>query len=229
MQIRLASLLVALLLAPAQAPAPRPATAAPEGPDPSRFEADIHAFEMEDMADPPPKGGIIFTGSSSIRMWTSLKEDFAGLPVLNRGFGGSMIPEVTAFLDRMIVPHKPRLVVLYCGGNDINAGRSAAQVTRDFEALVAKLHDELPTTRLLYISVAPNPARWSQVETVKAVNRAVQWRAESDPRITYIDVFSRMLGPDGRPLPDIFIEDGLHMNAKGYAIWTAVVRPFLRF
>jgi lysophospholipase L1-like esterase len=162
-------------------------------------------------------------------MWTSLKEDFAGLPVLNRGFGGSMIPEVTAFLDRIIVPHKPRLVVLYCGGNDINAGRSASQVTRDFEALVAKLHDELPTTRLLYISVAPNPARWSQVETVKAVNRAVQWRAESDPRITYVDVFSRMLGSDGRPLPDIFIEDGLHMNAKGYAIWKDVVRPYLRF
>ena len=226
MQTHFALLLAALLFAPAQTPAPAPAAA--KGPDPSQFEADIHAFEVEDMAAPPPKGGIIFTGSSSIRMWTSLTEDFAGLPVLNRGFGGSMIPEVTAFLDRIVVPHKPRLVVLYCGGNDINAGRSAAQVTRDFEALVAKLHDELPTTRLLYISIAPNPARWSQVETVKAVNRAVQWRAESDPRITYIDVFSRMVGPDGRPLSHIFIEDGLHMNAKGYAIWKDVVRPYLK-
>jgi lysophospholipase L1-like esterase len=225
--MRLPLLLVALLLAPAQAPAPAPSAAT--GPDPSQYEADIHAFEIEDMAEPPPKGGIIFTGSSSIRMWTSLKEDFPGLPVRNRGFGGSMIPEVTAFLDRIIVPHKPRLVVLYCGTNDLNAGRSPTQVMQDFDALVKQLHDELPTTRLLYISIAPNPARWSQLDAQKAVNRAVQWRAETDPRITFIDVASHMLGPDGHPLPGIYIEDGLHMNEKGYAIWTEVVRPYLRF
>jgi len=225
--MRLPVLLVALLLAPAQAPAPRPASAAPEGPDPSRFEADIHAFEVEDMADPPPKGGIIFTGSSSIRMWTSLKEDFAGLPVLNRGFGGSMIPEVTAFLDRIIVPHKPRLVVLYCGGNDINAGRSAEQVTADFKALVAVLHDALPLTRIDYISIAPNPARWSQVETVKRANRQIADYIATDSRLAFIDVFPRMLGPDGMPKPDIFRDDKLHMNAAGYAIWTEVIRPYL--
>src|SRR5215471_5291197 len=102
-RMRFALLLVGLLLAPGQAPAPAPTAA--KGPDPSQYETDIHAFEVEDMSDPPPKGGIIFTGSSSIRMWTTLREDFAGLPVLNRGFGGSMIPEVTAFLDRIIVPH----------------------------------------------------------------------------------------------------------------------------
>jgi lysophospholipase L1-like esterase len=218
--------LLGLLLAPSQAPAP---AAVPQGPDPSRFEADIHAFEVEDLSDPPVRGGIIFTGSSSIRLWTTLNDDFAGLPVVNRGFGGSMIPEVTAFLDRIVVPHKPRLIVLYCGGNDINAGRSAAQVVHDFDELVARLHEELPTTRMAYISIAPNPARWSQVETVKAVNRAIKGRTETDPRLSFIDVFSHMLGPDGRPLPDIFVADGLHMNAKGYAIWTEIVKPYLKF
>ena len=219
--------LVGLLL-PLQLPAPAPAPTS-QGPDPSRFEAEIHAFEIADLSDPPVRGGIIFTGSSSIRLWTTLSDDFAGLPVVNRGFGGSMIPEVTAFLDRIVVPHKPRLVVLYCGGNDINAGRSASQVVHDFDALLARLHDELPTTRLAYISIAPNPARWSQVETVKAVNRAIKERTESDSRLTFIDVFSHMLGPDGRPLPDIFVADGLHMNAKGYAIWTEIVKPYLKF
>jgi lysophospholipase L1-like esterase len=196
-------------------------------PDPSRFESEIHAFETADLSDPPPRGGIIFSGSSSIRLWTTLKEDFAGLPVVNRGFGGSMLPEVTAFLDRIVIPHKPALVVIYCGGNDINAGRSAEQVTADFKALVAVLHDALPLTRIDYISIAPNPARWSQVETVKRANREIAEYVATDSRLAFIDVFPRMLGPDGKPKPDIFVEDQLHMNAAGYAIWTEVIRPYL--
>lgn len=196
-------------------------------PDPSRWESEIHAFETADLSDPPPRGGIIFTGSSSIRLWTTLKDDFAGLPVVNRGFGGSMLPEVTAFLNRIVIPHKPALVVVYCGGNDINAGRSAEQVTTDFKALVAVLHDALPLTRIDYISIAPNPARWSQVETVKRANRQIADFIATDSRTAFIDVFPHMLGPDGKPKPDIFVEDQLHMNAAGYAIWAEVVRPYL--
>jgi len=196
-------------------------------PDPSQWESEIHAFETADLSDPPPRGGIIFTGSSSIRLWTTLKEDFPGLPVVNRGFGGSMLPEVTAFLDRIVIPHKPALVVIYCGGNDINAGRSAEQVTADFKALVAALHDALPLTRVDYISIAPNPARWSQMETVKRANRQIADYVASDSRLAFIDVFPRMLGPDGTPKAGIFRDDELHMNAAGYAIWTEVIRPYL--
>ena len=199
------------------------------GPNPSQWESEIHAFEVADLSEPPPRGGIIFTGSSSIRLWTTLKDDFAGLPVVNRGFGGSMLPEVTAFLDRIVVPHKPALVVIYCGGNDINAGRSAEQVTSDFKALVAALHDALPLTRIDYISIAPNPARWSQVETVKRANRQIADYIATDSRLAFIDVFPRMLGPDGKPKPEIFRDDQLHMNAAGYAIWTDVIRPYLAF
>jgi lysophospholipase L1-like esterase len=200
---------------------------AQNGPDPSRFESEIRAFEAADVSDPPPRGGIIFTGSSSIRLWTTLKEDFAGLPVINRGFGGSMLPEVTAVLDRIVVPYKPALVIVYCGGNDIHAGRSAGQVIADFKSLVAAVHDALPTTRLDYISIAPNLARWAEVDTVRQANRGIAEFIETDPRLSFIDVFPKMLGPDGKPRPDIFLEDGLHMNRTGYAIWIDIVKPYL--
>ena len=170
----------------------------------------------------------MFTGSSSIRLWETLATDFPGLPVINRGFGGSQVPDVTAFVERIVTKHRPRQVVIYCGGNDIAAGRSAADVLADTKALVKAIHAKLPETRIAYISVAPNPARWSQVGTVGAVNRAIaDWMA-TDPRLAFIDVFTHMLGADGLPKPDIFVDDRLHMNEKGYAIWRQVVGPFLR-
>jgi lysophospholipase L1-like esterase len=196
--------------------------------DPARWEADIAAFEALDRVSPPPTDGIVFTGSSSIRLWATLTEDFEGLPVVNRGFGGAQVPEVTAFVDRIVTRHRPRQVVIYCGGNDINAGRSAADVVADTRALVKAIHATLPETRIAYISVAPNPARWSQIDTVRAVNRAIAAWMATDPRLTFIDVFTHMLGADGRPKPDIFVDDRLHMNEKGYAIWREVVRPFLK-
>lgn len=196
--------------------------------NPARWEADIAAFEAQDRQSPPPNGGIVFTGSSSIRLWTTLADDFRGLPVINRGFGGSHLPDVIAFVDRIVTKHRPRLVVIYCGGNDINAGRSAAEVVADIRTLVRAVHARLPDTRIAYISVAPNPARWSQIDTVRAVNRSVaDWMA-TDPRLTFIDVYRHMLGPDGLPQPDIFVDDRLHMNEKGYAIWREIVGPFLK-
>ena len=219
--VTLIALLVLLLFAPVR-------LSAQEAPDPAKWEAEVRAFEAADMSEPPVRGGIIFTGSSSIRMWTTLKEDFPGLPIMNRGIGGSMLPEVTAFVDRLITPHQPMLVVIYCGGNDINAGRSADQVFRDFKAFVKAVHTPLPTTRIAYISIAPNPARWAQVETVKEANSAIRQYIRTDSTLDFIDVFPEMLGPDGLPKPDIFLDDRLHMNRKGYELWTTIVRPHLR-
>jgi lysophospholipase L1-like esterase len=195
--------------------------------DPARWEADIAAFEAADRTSPPPKDGIVFVGSSSIRLWTTLAADFPGLPVINRGFGGSHVPEVTAFLRRVVTVHRPRLVVLYCGGNDVNAGRSADEVVADTRALVEAIHAELPAARIAYISIAPNPARWSQDAIVRDVNRRIaEWMA-GDARLTFIDVYRHMLGPDGLPKPDIYVEDRLHMNGKGYAIWRDVIGQHL--
>ena len=196
--------------------------------DPARWEAAIAAFEAADRVSPPPRGGIVFTGSSSIRLWTTLATDFPGVPVINRGFGGSKVPEVTAFVRRIVTVHRPRLVVIYCGGNDVNAGRSAAEVVADTKALVRAIHADLPSARIAYISIAPNPARWAQVATVREVNRAIaDWMA-ADARLVYVDVYRHMLGADGLPKPDIFVDDRLHMNEKGYAIWRDVVRPILK-
>lgn len=203
------------------------ATAGQPAPDPARWEKDIAAFEAADRRSPPPSGGIVFTGSSSIRLWESLAQDFGGRPVINRGFGGSMLPDVTAHLPRIVTRHRPRQVVIYCGGNDINAGRSAVQVVSDAQVLSGAILDALPEARVAFISIAPNPARWSQVKAVKAANRAIAAWMASNPRLTFIDVYPHMLGPDGRPTPDIFVDDRLHMNAKGYAIWREVVGPHL--
>ena len=215
------AVLLGLILVPLRA-------SAQKAPDPSQWEVEVRAFEAADLSEPPIQGGIIFTGSSSIRMWTTLKEDFAGLPVVNRGIGGSMLPEVTAFVDRIITPSKPALVVVYCGANDIHAGRSADQVLHDFQAFVKAIHTPLPTARIAFISIGTNPSRWAEVETVKKANRAIREYVGTDSTLDFIDVFPQMLGPDRLPKPDIFLDDRLHMNAKGYEIWREIIRPHLR-
>ena len=195
--------------------------------DVARWEDDIRVFEAADRARRPPDGGIVFIGSSSIRLWSTLAEDFPGKPVINRGFGGSQLPEVLAFVPRIVLPYRPRQVVVYCGGNDIHNGRTAQQVLTDYQALVRAIHAELPKTGIAFISIAGNPARWSQIETVRAANRLVAAWSTSDPRLDFIDVHHAMLSPDGLPRPDIFTDDRLHMNEKGYRIWREVVGKHL--
>jgi lysophospholipase L1-like esterase len=220
----LLSLVLALSTVTAFAqPAPARQSAARAALDLAKWEPEIKAFEAADREHPAPAGSIVFTGSSSIRLWKSLAGDFPGQPVLNRGFGGSQIREVTAFADRIVLPYQPPLVVMYCGGNDIHAGLTAEQVFADYREFVSTIHAALPKTRIAYISIAPNPARWSEVDRVRTANRLIAAWSRQDPRLQFIDVYSEMLGTDGRPKPDIFVEDGLHMNEKGYEIWTRVV------
>ena len=195
---------------------------------PSQWEPAIRAFETADLTTPPPKGGIVFIGSSSIRLWTSLGTDFPGMPVLNRGFGGSQLPEVTAYVDRIVTAYQPRQVIVYCGGNDIETGRTPVEVLSEYQALVRAIRAGSPEVRIAYISIAANPARWPQIEKVRAANQLIKEWTAADPRLTYIDVHAAMLTPDGLPKPDIFVDDRLHMNSKGYAIWRAIVGPHLR-
>ena len=167
-------------------------------------------------------------GSSSIRMWKSLSEDFPEHHVLNRGFGGSQIVDAIYFADRIVTKYQPRMVVMYAGVNDINSGKSPLQVFGDFKAFVAKVHTALPDARIGFIALAGNPARWSQVERVKETNRMVSAYCDSNEHLEFFDVFSLMLGEDGMPKPDIFISDQLHMNEKGYALWTELIAPHLK-
>jgi lysophospholipase L1-like esterase len=195
--------------------------------DSSKWEKEIAAFEASDRTNPPPPHCIVFVGSSSIRMWTNLAQDFPSLPVVNRGFGGSQLADSVNLAERVIIPYAPRQVVIYAGGNDLNAGKSAEIVYGDFVALVTKVRKALPQARLGFISSAPNLQRWAQVEQVRRLNALVQTYCRHH-RIDFINVFPLMLGADGKPKPDIFVKDGLHMNPKGYAIWRAEVGPFLR-
>ncbi len=193
----------------------------------AKWENAIAAYEASDRTNPPPKNPIIFVGSSSILRWKSLAQDFPGRRVVNRGFGGSQLADSVNFAERIVIPYAPRQVVVYAGGNDLNAKKPADVVYGDFVALMEKLRKHLPHARLAYIASAPNHARWAQVEEVKRLNTlaAAYCRRHG---ITFINVFPLMLGPDGRPKPDIFVEDGLHMNAKGYAIWRDAVAPHLK-
>jgi len=210
------------------APAFRADAKPPEKPDNyEKWEKEIAAYEQADAQNPPAKGGIVFVGSSSIRLWKTLAQDFPQHRVLNRGFGGSEIADSAHFADRIVLPYEPRMVVLYAGGNDLNSRKPPEQVVANFRAFFAKIRAKLPDAEIAYISVAGNLARWAQVEKVKAVNAEIEAWLKEQPRTKFINVFARMLGDDGLPRAEIFVADKLHMNAEGYKLWTEVIRPFL--
>ena len=195
--------------------------------DSAKWEKEIAAFEQADAAKAPAKGSIVFVGSSSIRLWKTLAADFPEHQVLNRGFGGSEMADSVAFVDRIVLPYEPKMILVYAGGNDINSGKTPEKVFADFKEFVAKVRAKMPDVDIAYISIAGNPSRWAQVEKVKAANHLIEEYTKQEKGLKFIDVFSKMMGPDGTPQPDIFVADKLHMNAKGYAIWKEVVTPFL--
>jgi lysophospholipase L1-like esterase len=226
---------------PVQTIAPSPAaaasTAAPAAAPPPpatreellhRYEADFTRFDAEDAAHPPARGGIVFTGSSSIRMWPDPTGDFGAGPILNRGFGGSTMAEVRELLPRVALGYAPRLLVLYAGDNDLNAGRSPQQVLADYRAVAAEVHRALPATRLVLLSIKPSPSRWHLIEQMRATNALLRAEVARDPKARYVDVFTPMLGADGRPRPELYLADRLHMTPAGYAIWRRQLAPALR-
>jgi lysophospholipase L1-like esterase len=211
----------------AQATAEKPAAKAPNT-SPERWEKDIRAFEEADRTTPPPKGAILFIGASSVRRWTTLAQDFPEYPVINRGFGGSHLGDSLYYADRIVIPYKPKLIVLNAGGNDINAGKTPERVFADFKAFVEKVRSELPDARIAFLSLSPSPSRWAQAEKQQAANRLVKEYILAGKNLDYIELWDQFLGPDGKPREDLFVEDRLHNNAEGYKIRAAVVRPNLQ-
>ena len=223
-------LLLALCLPSCARPRARAETPPPAAADRfAQWEPDIRRFEDEDRRTGSPAGGVLFVGSSSIRMWESLAQDFPDERVLNRGFGGSQLDDVLHFADRIVLPYRPRVVVLYAGDNDLTAGRTPAAVFADYRALVELVQRRLPAARVVWVAIKPSLARWNIVDRMRETNALVRAYADRDPaRLAYADVFTPMLGPDGRPRPELFREDGLHMTPQGYALWTSVVTPLLK-
>lgn len=200
--------------------------AAPAHPS-QKWEKAIAAFEQADRKSPPPQGGIEFIGASGIARWTTLKEDFAGLPVYNRGFGGSQIEDATYFADRIVIPYKPKTIVFQSGGNDINAGKSPEQVAKDFESFVAKVRAALPDVRIIFIEQAPSSKRWEQREKQQQLNALVHAYIVKDKNLVFIPMWLEFLGSDGKPNDALYVEDKLHNNAAGYKIRTRIVKEIL--
>ena len=196
--------------------------------DPARYEDRIAKFETGDAKAFPPKGAILCIGSSSMGGWhRMIREDLAPLTVIPRGFGGSNMNDVVHYADRVVLPYKPRAILLYEGDNDIALGVPPDTVMARFETLVSMVHEELPETRFYVLSVKPSISRWTMWPMMVETNRLMQARCGSDPRFIYVDIATPMLDEKGEPKADIFKEDNLHMVRKGYEIWRDAVRPVL--
>jgi len=211
-----------LLLAPWRA-----SLGAAADPDFSKWEKEIAAFERADAKNPPPQGGVLFIGSSTIRMWGTLAKDFPEHRVLNRGFGGSQIVDSTHFAERIIFPYAPRMVVLRAGGNDLWAGKSAEQVFTDFKDFVAQVQGKRPDTEIVFVSLSPTLARLRQADKEKALNTMVAEYIQGKAHLKYVETYTMILGPDGQPRADLLLADKLHFNADGYKLLAEKVRPCL--
>lgn len=217
--------ILALALLPATF-ANEPATGAKTAPDPARFAREIDVFKQWDRKNAWPADGVLFAGSSSIRMWPT-RERFPDLPVINRGFGGAQIPDMLHYYDDVIKPYAPRVIVFYCGDNDIADGRTPAQVVEDFGTFLTRIRKDFPKTQVIYLPAKPSIARWNLWPRMHDANNRIKAMAERDQCLTFANTDVVLLGEDGKPRKDLFLDDGLHLNAAGYSKWTAVVRPLI--
>jgi lysophospholipase L1-like esterase len=193
------------------------------------WEPAILKFEEEDKISPPKPGSIVFTGSSSIAHWTTLVRDMKGLAVINRGFGGSQYSDLNEYVKRIVIAYHPAAVVVYEGDNDLAAesSKTPESVARDAAEFVQIVHSALPDTWIYILSIKPSKARFNDWARMKTANGMIRSFAEGQQRVQYIDVASSMLDAQENLPDDLFIADGLHPNAKCYALWTSIIKPIL--
>lgn len=187
----------------------------------------IRTYEKQDRKQFPKPGQILFVGSSSIRYWKTLKQDMAPLPVINRGFGGAHLSHVNHYAQRIVFPYKPKIIVLYAGENDISHGKPASQVLSDLKVFIQSVAKNLPKVPIYYLSIKPSVLRWKTWKTMQAANQQLKAYVVQTPGVEWVDVSSSMFLPNGKVRKDLFVWDRLHMNAKGYNLWTTVLKPRL--
>jgi len=200
----------------AQEPTPRP--------DPARFAKDIAALAKLEAV----KGGIVFTGSSSIRLWKTLKEDFSGLPVVNCGFGGSVANDLIVHFDTVVARHEPKLIVTYTGSNDINAKLTVKEAMADYTQFLNLVHERLPNTRVIITSVKIGEKRIAQMPQVHEVNRQLKAWAQDTDWARYVDCTSYLADEKGHPIRKYYAKDLLHLSPEGYEEWKKILAPILR-
>lgn len=199
-----------------------------ETPAANKWEKDIAAFEKADKATPPPASPILFVGSSSIRKWTTLEQDFPGLPVINRGFGGSQMSDVLNYFDRVVAAYKPQAIVVYEGDNDLGGKKSPAQVFADFKTFIGKVREKLGDTPIYIIAVKPSLKRLTLMPQQAETNKMIKDFATTQKNVTFVDIVPAMLNAEGQPRKELLVSDGLHMTPEGYAIWTKAIDPLIR-
>ncbi len=190
---------------------------------------EINAFKKQDSIAAPPENAILFVGSSSFKLWTDVQSDFPRYTIINRGFGGSTLPDVIYYTKDIILPYHPKQVVVYCGDNDLAASDTvtAAAVAKRFQQLFYSIRKELPKTTISYVSIKPSPSRMHLMDKMKEANSLIKKFIKKQKRASYIDVFTPMLTADQQPKPDLFLSDRLHMNKEGYQIWQKAIKPYL--
>lgn len=194
------------------------------------FYNEIEAFKQQDSINPPPADAILFVGSSSFRLWTDVQSYFPEHTIINRGFGGSSLPDVIRYAPDIIYPYKPSQVVIYCGENDFPSSETVTTDTvfNRFTELFGMIRKELPDAHILFVSIKPSPSRLKYMPLMVLANEKIRKYLKKHARAEYVDVYSKMLLADGSPMPDIFKADRLHMNEKGYAIWQKAINPYLK-
>jgi len=197
-------------------------------PDPARWEKEIAAFEAKDRAEAPPKGAVVFAGSSTIRLWTNLPAYFPQWTVIQRGFGGCELSDVGHFADRIIIPYAPAKVVVYGGDNDLAKGRSPQEVLASFRELERKIHAALPRTELYFLAIKPSPKRWHLSPQGREANGLVRRYCQRQAKSHFIDLWPATLNAQGQPDAGLFEPDQLHLNERGYAKWAPIIAAALR-
>jgi lysophospholipase L1-like esterase len=194
------------------------------------FKNDIENFKKQDSIHPPQQHAILLVGSSSFTKWTDVQDYFPGYPIINRGFGGSTLPDVIRYANDIIIPYHPKQVVIYCGDNDFASGDtiSAETVAARFRKLFWIIRKKLPGKSIVFVSVKPSPSRARLMPKEEIGNKAIKDFLATQKNTSFVDVYHLMLDQNGRPLPSIFIQDSLHMNANGYAIWKKAIEPVLK-
>ena len=193
------------------------------------FNDEIQAFKKQDSIVVPPKNAILFVGSSSFRMWTNVQEDFPMQTIINRGFGGSSLADVIRYADQIIFPYQPGQIVIYCGENDLASSDtvSAQTVFDRFQQLFNAIRNQLPDVPVAFVSIKPSPSRAHLLQKMINANELIKIFLKKQTKAAYIDVFSAMIDEQGNPKPELFVDDRLHMNKKGYAIWLQIIEPYL--
>ena len=198
-----------------------------ERPVEHRFERNVRAYEDADKTNAPPQHAILLAGDSQFYRWKTLHEDLPGFTILNRGIDSFQTSDLVYFTDRLVLPYKPRMIILHVGGNDVHNGKSPAQILEDFKEFIAKVRTSLPDVPIAFSSITPGPGRWDEAEKRKQTNAVIKDYVDTQPKLLFIDLWDAMLTADGKPREDLWVADRIHPNHEGYLLRVKIMRPIL--